>query len=168
MNNAHRGETVLAVYPTTRGIGFVVMKSPLAPIDWGTRDARGDQKNARCLEKVSALIEAHQPDVIILEDPTAPGSSRPERIRRLCRSIATMADGQAIDIHVYPRSRVKAFFEKFGVRTRHEVAVVIAKQVTALERFLPPRRKYWEIENPRMSIFNAAALAMAYFGSVEE
>ena len=168
MNISHRGDTILAVYPTTRGIGFIVMQSPLAPIDWGTRDARGKQKNAICLKKVSALIDIHQPDAIILEDPTAEGSVRSDRIKRLCRSIASLADSQTIDVHAYSRARVQEFFESYGVKTRHEIAVIIASQVTALERFLPPPRRQWEIENPKMSIFNAAALATTYFGTVRE
>jgi hypothetical protein len=168
MNISHRGETVLALYPTTRGIGFIVMQSPLAPIDWGTRDARGKHKNALCLKKVSALIETHQPDAIIMEDPTAEKSVRTDRIKRLCRSIASLADSQTIDMHAYSRARVQEFFESYGAKTRHEIAAIIATQVTALERFLPPRRRQWEIENPKMSIFNAAALAMTYFGMARD
>lgn len=159
---------VLALYPTNRGVGFILMRGPLSPVDWGTRGARGKQKNARCLEKVMALIDAHQPDAIVLEDPTAPGSSRSPRIKRLTRGIATLADSRAIDVHVYPRSRVKECFEKFGARTRHEIAMVIGKQITALERFVPRRRRVWEVEDPRMSIFNATALAVTYFDAAEK
>jgi len=71
-------------------------------------------------------------------------------------------------MHAYSRGRVQDFFESYGAKTRYEIAAVIASQVTALERFLPPRRRQWEIENPKMSIFNAAALAMTYFGMARE
>lgn len=168
MNISHRGDTVLALYPTTRGIGFVVMQSPLSPIDWGTRDARGKHKNAVCLKKVAALIEAHQPDAIALEDPTAKGSVRSARVIRLSTAIANLANGKGIDVHVYPRLRVHSLFAFYGAKTRHEIAVVIASQVSALERFLPPRRKLWQVESPRISIFNAAALAMTFFVEVRK
>jgi len=168
MNHSNRGQTVLAIYPTAHGLGYVLMRSPLAPIDWGTRGVRKKQKNAKCLQKVSALIDAHVPDAIILEDPTAPGANRSQRIKDLSVAIARLADSQGVDVHVYPRSRINEFFKRFGARTRHEVAVVIAKQVTALDRFLPSRRKLWQTEPPRMSIFNAAALALTFFGSIEQ
>jgi hypothetical protein len=168
MNQTRSGETVLALYPTSRGVGFILMRGPLSPVDWGTRDARGKQKNARALEKVMALIEAHQPDAIVLEDPTAPGSSRSTRIKRLSRAIAALADSRAVEVHAYPRSRVKDCFEKYGARTRHEIAMVIAKQVAALERFLPRRRRLWEVEDFRMSIFNAAALAITFYAVAEK
>lgn len=168
MKHANRSETVLAVYPTTRGFGYVLMRSPLSPVDWGASTAPGKQKNAKCIVKISALIEAHQPDVLVFEDPTADGSRRSPRIRNLCLAIGRLADAQSVEVLAYPRSRVKEFFKQFGARTRHEVAVVIAKQVTALERFLPSRRKPWQTESPRISIFNAAALAMTFFGGEEE
>lgn len=168
MNNIGRSETVLAVYPTSRGFGFIVMRSPLSPIDWGTQRVNKRHKNAHCLEKISALIDSHLPDVLILEDPTALGSkSRPKRIADLSRGIAKLADAQGIDVHAYPRARVKELFATFGTRTRYDTAMVIAKQITALERFLPSRRRTWENESPRMAIFNAAALAVTYFSVAE-
>ena len=168
MNQTRRSEAVLAIYPTRRGFGYVVMHSPLSPSDWGVRGARANPKNATCLAKVSALIEAHQPDAIVMEDPTASGSNRPPRIKNLCLAIAKLADSQAIDVHVYPRSRVTEFFQQFGAKTRYEIAMVVSKQVAALERFLPSRRKLWESESSRMSIFNAVALAMTFFAAVAE
>lgn len=163
MNYARRREVVLAIYPTSRGLGYIVMCSPLSPLDWGVREVRAEQKNVACLKKVSALIEAHQPDVIVLEDPVNRRAARSERIRHLCQAIARLADGQSVEVHICPRSKVGEFFKGFGARTRHEIAMVIASQVSALERFLPARRKIWQSEPRHSSIFNAAALAMTYF-----
>jgi len=161
-------DLVLGIYPTTRGFGFVLMSSPLSPIDWGTRGARGANKNAQCLTKVARLIEIHQPDVIVLQDTTAPDSRRSSRIRRLCRSIAALAAGQAIDVQVYSRAKVRAYFEGFGARTRYEIATAIAKHVTAFEHFLPPPRKLWMNEDTRMSLFDAASHVMTYYWDGDE
>jgi hypothetical protein len=166
MNQERRSETVLAIYPSTRGIGFVVTRGPLSPTDWGTRRADKKHKNAKSLEDVSQLIDIHQPDAIVMEDPTAPSSKRTDRIVRLCQAIASLADSRAIDVHVYPRLRVTEYFRQFGGKTRYDIAIVVAKQVAALERFLPARRQPWDVESPKMSIFNAAALAMTYFAEV--
>lgn len=162
------GDIVLAIYPTTRGIAFALMKSPLAPIDWGIKGAQGRDKNALCLEKVSALLDINQPDVVVLEDPTWPRLRRSTRIERLTLAIETLARDQAIDVYRYPRSAVQDCFSQFGARTRYEIAVAIATRVSAFERFLPPRRKLWESEDARMGIFRAAALALTYYGSREQ
>ena len=40
MNHTRHGETVLALYPTTRGLGFVVMRSPLSASGAGSARPR--------------------------------------------------------------------------------------------------------------------------------
>jgi len=166
MNHGTNHGSVLAIHLTTRGLGFVVMDSPLSPIDWGTREVRGKNKNAICLAKVAALLEAHQPDVLVLEEAEGKEAGRATRIRRLSRSIGTLARDQAISLHRLSRKDVKRCFERFGARTHYEIAMAIAKRIPAYERFLPPPRKLWMSEDPRMSIFAAAALAITFFDSV--
>ena len=163
MSGRPSADMVLAIYPTTRGIAFTLMQSPLAPIDWGVKGVHGRDKNALCLKKVAALIEANQPDVIVLEDPTSPRMSRSARIERLTQAIETLTRDQGIDVHRYPRSAIQDCFGQFGARTRYEVAATIATRVPAFERFLPPPRKLWESEDTRMGIFRAAALALTYY-----
>jgi hypothetical protein len=157
---------VLSIYLTTRGLGFVLMDAPLSPIDWGTREVRGKNKNAICLAKVAALLEAHQPDVLVLEDTKGKGARRATRIQRLSQAIDSLATDQDISLHRLSRGDVKGCFERFGAHTHYEIAMAIAKRIPAYERFLPPPRKLWMSEDPRMSIFAAAALAITFFDSV--
>lgn len=157
------GDLVLAIYPTTRGIAFALMKSPLAAIDWGIKGAYGRDKNAMFLKKVASLLDAIQPDVVVLEDPTSARLRRSARIGRLTRAIERLAEDQVIDVHRYSRQAVQECFGQFGARTRYEVAVAIATRVPAFERFLPPPRKLWMSEDARMGIFRAAALALTYY-----
>ena len=63
MSYDHAGDIVLAIYPTTRGIAFALMKSPLAPIDWGVKGVQGPDKNALCLETVATLLEVKSESV---------------------------------------------------------------------------------------------------------
>jgi hypothetical protein len=163
MNHDHPGDLVLAVYPTTRGIAFALMKSPLAAIDWGIKGAYGRDKNASFLRKVASLLDANQPDVVALEDPTSPRLRRSTRIGRLTRAIERLAEDQLTDVHRYSRAAVQECFGQFGARTRYEIAVTIATRVPAFERFLPPPRKLWMSEDARMGIFRAAALALTYY-----
>lgn len=163
MNYEHSGELVLAIYPTTRGIAFALMKSPLAAIDWGIKGAYGRDKNAMFLKKVAGLLDTNQPDVVVLEDPTSARLRRSARIGRLTRAIERLAEDQVVDVHRYSRPAVQECFGQFGARTRYEVAMAIATRVPAFERFLPPPRKLWMSEDARMGIFRAAALALTYY-----
>lgn len=157
------GEVVLAVYPSTRGVAFALMQSPLAAIDWGIKGAYGADKNALLLKRVAGLLEANQPDVVILEDPTSARLRRSARIGRLTRAIERLAEDHVVEVRRYSRETVQECFGQFGARTRYEVAVAIATRVAAFERFLPPPRKLWMSEDARMGIFRAAALALTYY-----
>lgn len=163
MNNDPADAVVLALYPITRGVAFVVMKSPLAPIDWGIKGIQGRDRQTSSLEKVAALVEVNQPDAIVLEDPTAPRLSRARSIERLTRAIERLARQEGIEAYRYPRSAVQDCFSQFGARTRYDVAATVAARIPELERFLPHRRKLWESEDPRMGIFRAAALALTHY-----
>jgi hypothetical protein len=154
---------VLAIHPMTNGFGYVLMTSPLAPVDFGIKSVRRKEKNAKCLEAIAALIETHHPEAIVLEDPTAPGSQRQPRIRRLVRAIAQYAQDQVLDVSVLSRDTVRECFESFAARTRRDIAISIAQRIPAFERFLPRPRMTGNSEHSNMSIFAAAALALTYF-----
>jgi hypothetical protein len=134
MNPVKESLSVLAVRPTSRGCAFVVMTSPI-----------------------------HQPDVLALEDLGSNGSHRAPRIKRLLRAISALGTDRAIEVHAYSRSSVRACFERFGARTRHEIAVTLAQRIPAFEFYLPPPRKIWMNEDPRLSIFDALSLALTFF-----
>ena len=46
---------------------------------------------------------------------------------------------------------------------KYEVASALAKQFPTLASKLPPKRKCWQSEDYRMSLFDTAALGVAYF-----
>lgn len=168
MSHLISGDVVLAIYPSTRGVAFALMKSPLAAIDWGIKGAYGADKNALLLKRVAGLLDANQPDVVVLEDPTSARLRRSARIGRLTRAIERLAEDQVVEVQRYSRQAVQECFGQFGARTRYEVAVAIATRIAAFERFLPPPRKLWMSEDARMGIFRAAALALTYYDSREK
>ncbi len=77
-------QTVLAIDPIVRGIGFTVFEGASNPIDWGVTNIRIN-KNYRSLVKVKKLIACYQPNVVVLEETN--GSLRQDRIRKLIKSI---------------------------------------------------------------------------------
>jgi hypothetical protein len=104
--------------------------------------------------------------VLVLQDCTGPLSRRAKRIKRLHRLIAHFAAVQSIDLHIYSPDQVRNCFSKVGARTRFEIAQAIASQVHAFGHRLPPVRKIWQSEDPRMSLFDAAALAMTHYATI--
>jgi len=47
-----------------------------------------------------------------------------------------------------------------------QIAETIAKNIPALDLYVPPVRRPWMSANSRMGIFDAAALALVFFRSI--
>lgn len=153
---------VLAVYPTARGMGWVVFDGPLAPLDWGFSVAK-TEKNIACLEKVDGLFGKFMPETVALEAFEPRYSNRSERIANLCRAIQTLAMSRGVDVAVFGRHEIKACFRAVGARTRHEVAEAIVRTIEAFRAYLPGKRTVWDGEQNRMALFNAAALVLTHY-----
>jgi hypothetical protein len=161
-------DLVLAVYPQTRGFAFALFEGWLTPVDWGIHEARGPEKNARCLTRINSLLELHMPNVVVLQDMMSDrGSRRAPRIQELNNRIAELADLRGMLVHKYQRAKVIDYFADLGASTKQKIAETIAKHVPALALYVPPPRKPWMSEDARIGIFEAAALAWMYFRGAE-
>jgi hypothetical protein len=67
------------------------------------------------------------------------------------------------EVDCLKRSDVQKTFEFVGAKTRDEVAEAVAAHVPTLRAHLPNRRKQWNGEDKRLSVFAAAALVLAHY-----
>jgi hypothetical protein len=153
-------ELVFAVFPSTRGFGYALFEGPQSLIDWGVKAARCRQKNLESLQKIRELVAFYRPDVVVLEDYEGPGSRRAKRIRTLINLTAAHAAEEGMSTAFFSRAAVRACF---GLETKREIAEAIARELPELEPRMPPVRRIWMSEDRRMSIFDAASLAMTFF-----
>ena len=158
---SRRYALVLAIYFNTRGFAFVLFEGHLSPFDWGLCEMRGPQKHRRCLARVIKIFDRYQPDFLVVRD-TSTGTRTP-RIIKLNAAICEMARSRRIAIHAYSRDDVRGAFEYAGVADKQSLAELIAKHIPAFERYVPPPRKPWMSEDPRMGLFDAAALGLVFF-----
>src|SRR5579871_2712812 len=114
MKQHTRYETVLSIYPNTRGFGFTLFEGPLSPVDWGVVEARGRGKSRHCLRRVTGLCGQHQPEALILQNMTPSGTRRAHRIRQLNEGIELFAETQGIPVFAYSRAEVNACFAYLG------------------------------------------------------
>ena len=160
-----RSPRTMGVHPSTLGYGWAVFESPVAPYDWGVSYASGraTDKNADCLTKVEAMLERYQPETLVLEAFERRFSNRSSRMTLLGRSIAAMATARGIEVVIYTKGEVQRYFETIGARTRYEIATAISRQLDILRPQLPPKRKPWNGEDYRMTLFSAAALILTHY-----
>jgi len=153
---------VLAIDPTSRGFGLVVLESPSTLVDWGVKAIRRE-KETKTLAKVSELVRHYRPEIIVLEDFRR--SRRCARIRSLLEGVCRLATAEGLKSRCFPVARVKKVFGTFRANTKHEIAHAVAQQLPELAPHLPRYRKPWMTEDYQMAIFDAAALALTYFHS---
>ena len=154
----------LAIYTTARGFGFVVLEGRNRTIDWGAKEARGD-KNRVVLAKAAELMSWYRPDLLVLENTEGPGSRRADRIRNLHRQLTELAKTRKIGVRRFARSEIKAAFATCEASTKYQIAQAVSRELPDLAPWLPPPRKIWMSEDPRLSIFDAASLAMTLHDS---
>lgn len=157
-----REKRIIAVDPTTKGFGFVVMEGSERLIDWGVKGAKKSKKE-RSLELIADLIDRYQPDVIAVEDFAGKGSRRCQRVQELISRIQRLGLKKKIKTRGFSRSEVRKAFSQSGAFTKHQISTDIAQRLPELSPRLPPFRKPWMSEDYRMSIFDAVSFALTFF-----
>src|SRR5258708_544656 len=104
-----RPTRILAIDPTTKGFGYVILDLPLRLIAWGMAHIEGE-KRFGAITRFEALLDQFRPDAVVLEDTTAPGSRRYPRVRDLLERLAKIARERGIQVHTVSRLDVIAYF----------------------------------------------------------
>jgi hypothetical protein len=149
---------VLAIDPSTRGLGFAVFEGPHQMLDWGVREAT-ENKNAKCVEIVVDLIDHYHPHVLVLENAESKISLRRARVRELLAKIRDAARQKGVKVLEETSERVRhAFMPK-----NDTIAAAIAGRFPELASRLPKPRTLTMPEHSAMPVFDATAFAMTFF-----
>jgi len=146
---------VLALDLHPRRFGYVVVEGPDRLLDWGVRSYRRKGKPIEVLlqRRLRPLLELWRPMVVVIR-----GARRIPSRQRLGRK--RLLKGVAAEAKEY-RVSVRIGSDQVESLTKYENARRVAEHFPVLKWNLPPKRRAWENEHYRMSIFTAAALAMA-------
>ena len=167
MKRPARREVVLALYPTARGFGWALFEAPLSPVDWGIARS-GYDGNARLMRRFSRICKRYSPTVLVLEEYRDDAFKRSRRIQTLCDEIIRVGSADGMKMVVFRRSFIRKTFSQFGARTRYEIGHYIRQQIDALGHHTPRKREIWANADLRQNLFDAAALALAYFIAVDQ
>jgi Holliday junction resolvasome RuvABC endonuclease subunit len=149
---------VLAIDPSTRGLGFAILEGPHRLLDWGVKEAT-ENKDAKCVEIVLELIDHYRPHILVLENTAAEGSLRRARVRGLLEAIRTAARQKGVKVLEETSGRVRRAF----VPKKDTIAAAIAGRFPELASRLPRPRKCGDNEHSAMPVFDAMAFAMTFF-----
>jgi hypothetical protein len=167
MRRAIHSPFILAVSPSPRGFAFVLFEGPTTPFDWGIKEMRGDDKNARTLAAITKLIREYHPAALVIEQHEGEASRRGKRIRALLSTLAEVAAIEQLTVVRYTRFDVRRTFKGEQAQTKPDIAKAVAARIDAFATRLPPIRKIWMSEHPRQSLFDAAALGLTFFARAQ-
>ena len=151
---------ILALDLHPRSFGYVVIESPTKLLDWGVCSYRRKHGAANVLvrKRLMQLLDLWRPAALVLHNPVKKSRRPNQKKDGLTEWIVAEAKSRRIMVH----APVKSSADYQGKNlTKYENARRVAERFPVLTRALPPKRKAWESEHYRMSIFTAAALAMA-------
>ena len=154
---------ILAIAPLSRGLGYAVMEGPDKLVVSGNK-AILRNKNAGALAWVDKFIRFYQPGVLVLPDVTAADTRRAARIKTLHRKIVAWAGKQRLKVRLISVTQVRTQLLGTVKGTKFAVAQTLTGRFpTELGTRLPPKRRPWMSEDPRMDIFDAVGLAVVFW-----
>jgi len=101
--------------------------------------------------------------VVVLE---AHENERAHRIVVLCRAFVHAATAAGARNYIYDRETIAAALDIPARSSRYEVACRVAGLLPELSHRIPRKQVFGASEDPRQSLFAAAALALTYFVAI--
>jgi hypothetical protein len=155
---------ILAIDPITRGFGFAVLDGPQLLVDWGLRGTKpSPNPMQRSLREIIKLLEVYSPDRVVVEDYLGARSRRGKRGRQLIERIMALAGERRVPTHRISRAGLHRAFAADNACTKYTIALATVRRFPELAIRLPPIRKPWMSESTQMGVFDAVALALAFY-----
>src|SRR5579863_4282657 len=150
---------ILALDPTTKGFGYVILDLPSHLVAWGMAHVKGEKRTG-AIFRFEALLDQFRPDAVVLEDTTAEGSRRYPRVSDLLETLGKIARERGLEVQTVSRHAVVARFSKDEAATKHSIAKTLAEDYPQLAEKVPRKRKIYQSEDERIAVFDALSLAV--------
>jgi hypothetical protein len=165
MNKTNNQRRLLALDLRPRSYGYAVLEGPDRLLDWGVRSFRNgvNAVQAPMRKKLANLLDELAPSVVVAKDLSKRRGITGRKLRKITEVLRREAGKRAIPVRFLNARALQAAFGSGNRLTKHAIASALAQRFPELSWRLPPKRKPWQSEDYRISIFDAAALGVAYF-----
>jgi hypothetical protein len=155
---------VIAFDVRSRSFAFAIFEGPNELVDFGVRSFRRGANAVQVppREKLAALFDEFNSMVAVRRD-SLPRESKWKL--RIDDALLQESREHRIPIRYVTRRAVKKVFLGHN-GNKHAIATALAQRFPAFAAKLPPKRKCWQSEDYRMSVFDAAALGVGYFNQL--
>ena len=150
---------ILAIDVRPRRFGYVVFESPVRLVDLGSGKYDAD---AAEMARIAWLFRLLQPSTVVLREISVGSQRDRAATRKHTKAIQAEADRFSITTKFISDKTIRTVFQGNERHNKHDVASLVAAHFPELKWKLPTKRKPWETEHWRMSVFDAAALGLTY------
>jgi hypothetical protein len=156
---------ILAIDLRHRRFGYAVFEGHRMVLDWGVRVYRaiGDAEAEMARKRLGALLALFTPSAIVMTKERLDRAQISSHMRVLVEAVRREASAHAIPIYLIEQYQVRQTFFNLGCNTKDEIATTIARIFPELRWDLPLQRELGQSEHPRMTVFDAIALGLAYW-----
>lgn len=157
-------ERMLALEVRPRWITFAMFETPERLLDWGMRKYLINRRELPRIatRKLTALLDLHDPSVIVVRTRTVRMTIARRRIAIIMRIVRQQAKKRVITLRTISTNSVKKLFARDRCRSKYQRALLIARQFPDLSWRLPPKQKIWKGEDHRLVMFDAVATALTF------
>jgi len=157
--------TILAIDLRHRRFGYAVFEGHRRLHDSGLRVYRavGEAEAAMASKRLVVLLKSFSPSAIVVKKERWDRAQVSTHIKSLVEVMTRVAATHSIPIKLIGDINVRQTFRNMECETRDEIAAALARIFPELQWRLPPKRRAWQSEHPRMSMFDAIALGLAYW-----
>ena len=114
-------------------------------------------------KRLAVLLQSFAPFAIVIKRERWDRAQTNPHIRSLIEVVTRVASAHSVSICLIGDDNVRQTFRNMGCETRDEIAAALARIFPELQWKLPPKRRAWQSEHPRMAMFDAVALGLAYW-----
>ena len=156
---------ILAIDLRHRRFGYAVFEGHRTLHDSGLRVYRavGEEEAGMASKRLAMLLQSFAPSAIVIKRERWDRALTNPHIRSLVEVVTKVASAHSVSICLIEGDDVRQTFRNFGCETRDEIAAALARIFPDLFWKLPPKRRAWQSEHPRMAMFDAIALGLAYW-----
>lgn len=155
---------VLAIDLRPQQFGYAVFEGDVRLLDWGATYYRpgGSAGAAMAGRRVAELLRVFAPSAIVVREVHRDVTRNSFGVQPILKVIRRTASAASIPVSLIARNEVREAFRIFRAKNKYEIACRLAVIYPELFWKLPPERKFYESEHPRMTIFDAVATGFTY------
>ncbi len=156
---------ILAIDLRHRRFGYAVFEGHRKLRDSGLRVYRavGEAEAGMASKRLDVLLKSFSPSAIVVKRERWDRAQTNPHIKSLAKVMIRVASAHSVPIFLLEQDDVRKTFNNMGCETRDEIAAALARIFPELGWKLPPKRRAWQSEHPRMAVFDAIALGLAYW-----